>query len=295
MTISEFDVALPSATLRVRAAGADDAPVVMLVHGFPEGAFAWDDVLEQLATRGYRAVAPYLRGFGPSAHPPAVEDYRISEVAIDLGALAMTLSPGRPLAAMVAHDWGGAAGWAVAARAPHLLERLVIINSPHPGAFLRDLRTSHQQQAASEYMNALAAADAEQRFAADDYRLLWRFFEGMGATGARGWLTDEVRERYRHLWGQGLTGGLNYYRATPVRPGLPLDDISLPQALYDIAVPTLVIWGTGDTALLPGLLDGLSDWVNDLTVVTDHEATHWIVHEKPDVVTELITNFLTQS
>ena len=289
--ITESDVELPTGvTLRVLESGPADGPALLFLHGFPEGAFAWDGMLERLGAQGYRCLAPYLRGFGPSSRPEGVEAYRISEVAKDAGALAMMLSPGRPLAALVAHDWGGAAGWALGARAPQLMERLVIINSPHPATFLRDLQRDPAQLAASEYMNALAADDAEERFAEDDYRRLWRFFEGMGA--ADSWLDDTARQRYRDLWDQGLTGGLNYYRATPVRPLPGLDQITLPPAILEVSVPTLVIWGTGDTALLPGLTVGLEEYVADLRVEHVPDATHWIVHERPELVAGLITGFL---
>jgi len=293
MIAFEVDHELPTGvTLRVREHGPADGPVLVLLHGFPEGAFAWDPLAERLANAGYRCVAPYLRGFGPSSHPGAVEDYRISEVATDIATLIMQVSPGRPVEALIAHDWGGAAAWGLAAKAPQLMGGLVIVNSPHPAAFLRELRDSPEQRAASEYMDALAAPDAEQRFSEDDYRRLWRFFEGMGAAGEGGWLTDAVRGRYRALWDAGLSGGLNYYRSTPVRPALPLEGITLPPAAFTVGVPTLVIWGLGDTALLPGLLDGLEDWVPDLRVERVADATHWVVHEQPELVERLVCDFL---
>ena len=289
--ITESDIELPTGvTLRVRESGPIDGPVLIFLHGFPEGAFAWDGMLERLAVQGYRCLAPYLRGFGPSSNPEGVEAYRVSEVAKDIGALAMMVSPARPLAALVAHDWGGAAGWALGARAPQLMERLIIINSPHPATFLRDVQHDPGQRAASEYMNALAADDAEVRFAEDDYRRLWRVLEGMGPSDS--WLDAAARQRYRELWDQGLTGGLNYYRATPVRPLPGLESITLPPALLEVSVPTLVIWGMGDTALLPGLTVGLDEYVSDLKIERVPDATHWIVHEQPDLVEGLITEFL---
>jgi len=124
-----------------------------------------------------------------------------------------------PLAALVAHDWGGAVAWNLANQQPQLLERLVIINSPHPGTFLRELQHSPEQQAASAYMNFLIRPDAEALLAANDYERLWKLFSNMGATTGRyAWLTEAARDRYRNVWNHGLTGGCNYYRASPLRP-----------------------------------------------------------------------------
>ena len=294
--VTDIDLNHRGIHLNCRAAGDPAAPVVLLVHGFPEGAFVWDAMLLGLAEAGFRAVAPDLRGFGLSSVPAEVERYRISEIAADLIALTAIVSPDRPLAALVAHDWGGAAGWALGNRAPHLMERLVIINSPHPGLFLRGLKTDPAQQTASAYMNVLAAPDAEERFSADEYALLWRFFTGMGATSGgadgKGWLTEDVRSRYREHWDLGLTGGLNYYRATPVRPGMDLDAITLPPEMLTVSIPTHVIWGTLDTALLPGLIDGLDEYVSNLDLHSFDDASHWIVHEYPERVLSLLTSFL---
>ena len=144
----------------------------------------------------------------------------------DIAALIAHVSPGQPLAALVAHDWGGAVAWSVAATLPELAERLVIINSPHPGTFLRELQTSPEQQAASAYMNFLIRPDAEKLLAEDDFRRLWQFLtngKDPAASALPAWLTEEVKDRYRAVWRAGLTGGCNLYRASPLRPPRPGD------------------------------------------------------------------------
>jgi pimeloyl-ACP methyl ester carboxylesterase len=217
--IQTFSVELPHGiTLACRAAGNRGRPVLLFLHGFPEAAFVWDALLEhfsQPANGGYRCIAPNLRGFGPSSAPSEVEAYRAKHLAQDLQALIRSETEA-PLAALVAHDWGGAVAWFLANRAPELMQRLVIVNSPHPGTFLRELQTSPAQQAASAYMNFLIRPDAEVLLAEDDFRRMWGFFAMGGGTPA--WLTDELRDQYRAVWRQGLTGALNYYRASPMRP-----------------------------------------------------------------------------
>ena len=288
-------------------------PRVLLLHGFPEGAFAWDEILERLAGKAV-AVAPDLRGFGRSSSPVEVEAYRARHIVQDLAALIGSMtgtpgSPGAPLDLLVAHDWGGAAAWNLAAARPDLLARLMILNSPHPVTFLRELRHNPAQQAASAYMNFLCRPDAAALLAADDYARLWPFFEKMGAAGVEegssGWLTPAMRDRYRAHWMLGLEGGLNYYRASPLRPAAPageasageasaLDAVQIPDGLATVRVPTTVLWGERDLALLPGLLDDLERWVPQMRLVRVPEASHWIVHEQPTLVTEEILRALAR-
>ncbi len=287
-------------TLSCRAAGTPGRPLLLFVHGFPEGAFVWDTLLAHFAhpdQGGFRCVAPNLRGFEGSSAPGDVKAYRPKYLVQDLAALIR--SEGAPAACIVAHDWGGAVAWNLANQQPELARRLVIVNSPHPGTFLRDLQSNAQQQAASAYMNFLIRPDAEQLLAQDDYRRLWAFFEGMGATeGPRAWLTPAVRDRYRDVWSQGLTGGCNYYRASPLRPPTPEDPaaaaVTIPHEALMISLPTLVLWGMRDGALLPSLLEGLDAYIPDLTVRRIDDATHWIVHEQPERVIDEIGRFLAR-
>lgn len=305
--IEEFEARLPHGiTLNCRTAGPASGAVLLFLHGFPEAAFVWDEVLLHFAQPehgGYRCVAPNLRGFERSSSPADVAAYRAKYLMQDVLALIEQITAGSPtpgkLAALVAHDWGGAVAWNVAATAGQHMQRLAIINSPHPGTFLRELQHSPEQQAASAYMNALARPDAETRLAANDFQKMWGFFssEWAGPTPDT-WLTPEVKQQYRDVWGLGLTGGLNYYRASPLRPPTEADAavqaVTLPPELLRVELPTLVIWGEQDRALLPTLLDGLDTYVPRLQVERLPDASHWVIHEQPERVCALLEAFLAQ-
>ncbi len=303
--IDTFQLDLPhGVTLSCRAAGARGQPVLVFLHGFPEAAFVWDAMLAHFSrpeNGGYRCVAPNLRGFEKSSAPADVSAYRAKFLIQDLAALIATESPGAPLACLVAHDWGGAVAWGLANKMPQLIARLAIVNSPHPGTFLRELQNNPRQQAASAYMNFLIRPDAERVLAEDDYKRLFGFFT---AGNDASWLTGAVRQQYRDVWngpagsppGAGLTGGCNYYRASPLRPPRPEDPaaaaVTLPRDMLTVEVPTLVLWAMEDVALPPELIDGLDEYIGDLTLEKVAGATHWIVHERPDFVAARLAAFL---
>lgn len=289
-------------TLSCRVSGEPGRPVLMFLHGFPEAAFVWDALLTHFAQPehgGYRCVAPNLRGYEHSSTPAEVSDYRAKHLVQDVLALAAIESPEAPLAGLVAHDWGGAIAWNFANQHSTQLRRLVILNAPHPGTLLRELQNNPAQQAASAYMNFLIRPDAQALLAEDNYRRLWEFFTGMGAAdGKHAWLTEAVKAQYRAIWDQGLNAALNYYRASPMRPprlGDPAaSGLHLPHDMLMVKVPTCVIWGMQDSALLPGLIDGLGDYVPKLTLHRIKNATHWLLHEQPERVMKLVADFLAE-
>ena len=302
-------------TLSCRACGERGRPVLMFLHGFPEAAWVWDPLLVHFSkpeNGGYRCVAPNLRGYERSSAPDDVKAYRAKHLVQDIVALIGLESGLAPLAALVAHDWGGAVAWSLANQHPDRLRQLVIVNSPHPGPFLKALQNHPEQQAASAYMNFLVQPDAAVQLAANDFERLLGFLDGNDrslpslthppsdhASAAASWLTPEVKERYRQTWRHGLQGGLNYYRASPLRPATAQDPgasaVQLPPEALHIGVPTLVLWAQDDVALLPCLSEGLAQHVPDLKLVPIAKATHWVVHEKPERVIQEITSFLTPS
>ena len=295
--IEQFDLALPHGiTLACRAAGEPGRPLMLFLHGFPQGAFVWDDLLlhfSQPDHGGYRCIAPNLRGYAGSSAPADVQAYRPRHLVQDISALARALD-GPSIAALVAHDWGGAIAWNLAAQEPALLQRLVILNAPHPLIFARELAQSPAQQAASAYMNFLARPDAAQKLAEDDFRRLWALLRGMGTDQDSSWLDETMQARHRACWreGGGLAGPCAYYAATPLRPQPAEGRPALAPTLGHVEVPTLVIWGLRDQALLPGLLEGLQEHVPRLQVHRVADASHWIVHERSALVIEQITRFM---
>jgi epoxide hydrolase 4 len=299
--------ALPhNITLSVRATGERGRPVLMFLHGFPEAAFVYDELLEHFAkpeNGGYRCVAPNLRGYEKSSAPAEVSAYRPKFLIQDIAALIAieTANSGNKLECLVAHDWGGAVAWNLANQLPHLAKKLAIINSPHPGTFLRELKSNPKQQAASAYMNFLIRPDAEKILLEDDCRRLFEFFTNMGAkhdpeNGKFGWLTEPVKQQYREVWQSSLTGGCNYYRASPLRPPTATDKgaaaIDLPKSMLTIDIPTLVIWAMDDIALPPELIEGLDDYIPQLTLHKINNATHWIIHEQPQLVAGYLKAFI---
>jgi pimeloyl-ACP methyl ester carboxylesterase len=296
--IETFLRELPNGTtLSCRAAGAPGRPLMLFLHGFPEAAFIWDPLLAYFAAPehgGFRCVAPNLRGFERSSSPPEVAAYRARLLVQDIAELAASENAGGRIEVLVAHDWGGAFGWAFANRHGERVGRLAIINSPHPGTFARELRDNPAQQAASAYMSFLARPDAEALLAEDDFRRLWPFFEGMKAgPDGFGWLTEAVKDQYRAVWRAGLTGGCNLYRVTPIRPGVEVPE--LPRERLGVEQPTLVLWAMDDVALLPCLLEGLEDYVPRIDIRRVPGATHWIVHERPLFVAGEIEDFVRRT
>ena len=288
-------------TLHCRTSGPVGAPVLLFLHGFPEGAFVWDALLEHFSrpeNGGYRCVAPWLRGFGPSSAPADAKDYRPKHLVQDILALIAIESPDTPLACLVAHDWGGAVAWNTANQFPQQMQRLAIINSPHPGTFLRELQTNPAQQAASAYMNFLIRPDAESLLAANDFQRMWRFLNRPDGTPPA-WLDDATRAQYHATWSAGLTGGCNYYRASPLRPARPgdpaADAVQLPRSMLTVDVPTWVLWGLDDIALLPSLLDGLDSYIPRLTLETVADADHWVIHTHPARVIAGLTAHLLRN
>lgn len=285
--------------LHYASAGESGKPLLLFVHGFPEFWYAWEHQLAEFGQTHF-AVAPDLRGFNLSGKPADVEAYRPRHIVEDLVQLVRVL--GYTRCVIVAHDWGGAVCWNLALQYPDLVERLVIVNAPHPYLFARALAADPAQQKASAYMNWLRKPGAEQALAASDFALLEKMLTGE-ADQAPAWFGSETRARYRAAWSQpgddgshALTGGVNYYRASPMHPPAPGEaapDLSrLDPAAFVVRVPTLVIWGEQDRALPKSLVDGLGDFVPDLRLERIPEGSHWVVHEQPERINLLIRSAL---
>lgn len=266
-------VTIPGDGVRLHALVAGAGRPVVLLHGFPESAAAWTDQLHALAPHA-RIVAPDLRGYGASDRPAEVAAYALPRLVADVDAVVDWLGE-RPV--LVGHDWGGVVAWAYAAAHAERLVRLVIVNAPHPSLLAARIADTPAQAHASAYIAALTAPEFETAWHGRMGELWDRVF---GAALAAGHLTAVDRTRAVVEWSRpgALTAMLAWYRANPV------GSLAAPFA----AVPTHVLWGMADTALLPCLLDGLEATVPDLSVTRVPAASHWIVHERPDLVTAII-------
>ena len=282
--------------VRLHYVTAGKGKLIMFAHGFPEFWYEWKNQLAEFG-RDYQAVAPDMRGYNLSSKPADVDQYRIGYLVEDLRALAEHL--GHKKFVLVGHDWGGAVAWAVATFHPDYLEKLIIINAPHPGVFERELRENPAQQRASKYMLMFRRPQAEEIISADNYAVLVDAVLGEGLK--QGYFSEDDRKAYIEAWSQpgALTGGLNYYRAAGIGP--PTGEGTLWRATKNavpglssltVRVPTLVIWGEKDEALLTGNLEGLDRFVPDLTVKRIPDGSHWVIHEKPGLVNSYIREFI---
>jgi len=280
--------------VRLHYATAGKGKLIMFVHGFPEFWYEWKNQLAEFG-QDFMAVAPDMRGYNLSSKPADVDQYQVKYMVEDIRALAEKL--GHKKFILVAHDWGGAIAWAFAIAHPDYLEKLVIINAPHPGIFARELRDNPAQQKASGYMLMFRSPQAEQTLSANNYGLLVNIVLGEGLKS--GAFTEADKEAYIGAWSQpgALTGGLNYYRAARVGPPSGEGDktsgsFGMDAASLVVKVPTLVIWGEKDTALLTGNLDGLDKFVPNVTIKRIPDGTHWVIHEKPELVDSYIREFI---
>jgi len=281
--------------IRLHYVSVGEGKLIMFVHGFPEFWYAWEKQLIEFG-QDYQAVAPDMRGFNLSSKPAEIEKYHVNDLIEDLRALAEYL--GHKKCIMVAHDWGGAVAWAAAMRHPEMLEKLIIINSPHPAVFARELLNNPDQQKASQYMLMLRSVEAERVLSENNFATLMDVLDQFGSKWE---MSEDKRSKYIEAWSQpgALTGSLNYYRVSPLYPPVSKNDeeliksiLNLPKEMFEVKVPTLVIWGEQDQALLTGNLEGLEEYIEDLTVKRIPDGTHWVIHEQPELVNSLIREFI---
>jgi pimeloyl-ACP methyl ester carboxylesterase len=290
-------IGLPTGvTLKVALGGPAGAEPIVFLHGFPESHRTWRHQLANLA-RDFRIVAPDQRGFGGSDMPPEVDDYKADRIVEDLIALADALD--FTSFTLVGHDWGGAASWLAALRHPDRIDRLVIVNAPHPLVFQRSLIDDEAQRAASQYIRAFRKPGMESAIAAMGFE---RFFEKSFSPHVDLRLISSAeRAAYLADWSKpgALTAMLNWYRASNIEVPEPGEKAHKPfwtlAPFPKIKVPTLLVWGLRDKALLPVQLEGLNDLVADLRVVVEPDAGHFIPWQKPEVVTGAIRDFVAET
>ena len=280
---TERAVAVGEVTLRVSEAGA--GRLVVLVHGFPDGAYTWRRQLPALAAAGFHAVAPDLRGYGGSSRPRGVAAYAMSRIEDDL--VGLIRSYGVDRAAIVGHDFGGGIAWSFAMHHPERVARLAILNAPHAVAFARGLR-SPRQLARSWYMFAFQLPELpEWLLRRNDLRAI-RAVYMRDPVSRDAFSTADIERHIAALRPAGaFTAAVNYYRA------LFRDARALTAAIRVIRRPVLVLWGERDRYLGPELAAPDPRWVPDCRVVRIPDASHWVHLDAPDLVNAELIRFLT--
>jgi pimeloyl-ACP methyl ester carboxylesterase len=279
--------------MNVALAGREDAPPVILIHGFPESHRTWREIAPRLGDR-LRLVMPDLRGFGDTDRPQDVADYATDTLVADIFALADALGIDR--FALVGHDWGGAIAWAAALRGNPRIERLAIINSPHPLIFQKSLIEDEAQRAASQYMRAFREPHMEAAIEAMGFDTF--FDKSFSKHVDMALIPPDERAIYIGQWSRpgALTAMLNWYRGSQVVVpplGITVDvpDWTL-QAFPKIKVPVRVIWGLEDKALLPIQLEGIGEVGDEVEVFPLKGVGHFAPWEAPDRVTDALAPFL---
>jgi len=271
--------------LRLHCVEAGTGPLVVLLHGFPEFWYAWRHQIPALADAGYRVVAPDLRGYNTSDKPSRVRDYRPRVLVQDVADLIVALGAGS--AAVAGHDWGGGLAWLLAMQHPKRVERLVLLNAPHPVRFLKGLRSPRQLRR-SWYILAFQLPWLPERLvAARDFQALrWIFRHQPTRPGA---FTAQDIDRYVVAAAQpgALRAAINYYRAA-----FRANPLAQAHGLRRVDIPTLIIWGDQDRSLGRELAEPDRAWVPDVRVERIAEASHWVQADDPEQVNQLMVDFL---
>lgn len=278
MDFTHRHVNVGEVSLHIAEAGDPSKPLVVFLHGFPEFWYSWRHQLEALAKAGYWCVAPDLRGYNDSDKPEGVESYALEKLVGDVAGLIGAL--GREKAHVVGHDWGAIIAWAFAQQRPELLEKLAILNVPHPVAFQRGIRTA-KQLFKSWYMFFFQIPWLpEKAIAAFDYRALRQGFPSF---------SREDQDRYVAAMATpgARTATIAYYRSIIRR--FFRGDLPKPTR---IEAPVLVIWGDRDAFLGVELAEPPPEWVPNARVVHVPEASHWVQNDAPERVNELLLSFL---
>ena len=272
-----------SVKLHVAACGPADGHPVFLLHGFPDHWIGWRHQMQALSAGGYRVIMPDQRGYNTSDKPKGFRAYSLDKLVADIIALAEALEIRR--FHLVGHDWGGIVAWALAASKPDRVDKLVILNAPHPDAVFRYALRSPTQFLRSSYAAFFQFPWLpETVLGAGDARLLTKTLVASARPGA---FSDDDLSLYRRAWkySGALTAMLNWYRALRYRPSYS----------EPIRAPTLVLWGKKDRALEPGLADASVLTCNDATIEYFPDATHWLHREEVTAVNFLILEFFAKA
>lgn len=272
--------------IHIRTAGPEKGKLVVLLHGFPEDSYAWKNQIQALAQNGYRVVAPDQRGYYTSSKPEKIKAYQLDELAKDIMELIHFFQ--REKAFIVGHDWGGVVGWYLASLYPHCVEKLVILNVPHPAAFIKAATFYPPQWLRSAYILFFQLPCLpEKLLQKNDYNLLGK---AMAFTARPGTFSEQELNRYKRSWKKSgtVSGMLNWYRALRSQPLWKIPDPA-PH------VPVRMIWGRKDVALTLKMAKESLKRCPDGQLILLDEGTHWLYHEYPLLINQWIIRFLKET
>jgi pimeloyl-ACP methyl ester carboxylesterase len=259
--------------VKIHYASVGKGPLVVMIHGFPDYWYTWRDQMEALSD-SFQCVAIDQRGYNLSDKPKGVENYDMKFLVGDV--IAVIKSLGKDKAIIVGHDWGGAVSWQLALNAPQYVEKLVILNLPHPRGLNRELVNNPQQQKNSQYARNFQMEGAHTKLTAE---------------GISGWVKDPAaKAKYVEAFKKSdFEAMLAYYKRNYPREPYALDTTPVVKA----KMPVLMIHGLGDTALLSGALNNTWDWLEkDFTLVTVPGAGHFVQQDAPEIVSRSIRMWL---
>ena len=272
---------------------------IIFLHGFPEYWGTWHAQLDYFANH-YRVIAPDLPGYNMSDKPQEQAFFEVPNLIQFMAKFIQGVAPQEKII-LVAHDWGGAIAWPLAAFFPQLIERLVILNAAHPSTFTREMIHNPEQRQKSAYIHELIAPDGVERLSVNHHQYLKdKIFGGM----RKGTLNETQRQAYQNVWAVpgAVNGMLNYYRAMPQLapseeiisaesgPVVAATNMKIPN--IRITCPTLILWGEQDQAFAKENIDGVDEYVPDVRIKRFPDASHWLQHELPNEVNHEIAGFL---
>jgi len=268
-------------SLQAAAAGPKDGPVIVLLHGFPEFWYSWHKQLEPLAAAGFRVIVPDQRGYNLSSKPSGVAAYALTELISDVVAIADQL--GQQKIFLAGHDWGAAVAWSTALLHPQRVAKLAVLNVPHPSVMRKFLSTRPRQFLRSWYMFFFQLPWLpEALFSAHNFRIGTR---SLLRSSRPGTFSEQDLAQYRASWSQpgALTAMINWYRAL-FRTRARFADKT-------VRVPTRILWGERDAFLLTEMAHESLRYCTSAELFTFPNATHWLQHEEPNRISELLIDF----
>lgn len=278
--VEHRDILTNGVRLHCVVAGPPEGELVILLHGFPEYWRGMAGPLVALARAGFRVVAPDQRGYGRSEKPTGIDAYRVEELAADVVGIIDAM--GAVKADVIGHDWGAAVAWWVALTSGDRVNRLIIINVPHPSVFARTVRTDRRQQRKSWYIGAFQVPWIPERVAFGR-----RMVDVLRRTSTQGAFSEGYLQSLRREWARpgAATAMVNWYRAAVRRR---------PDRLADkrVHVPTMIIWGRRDLALSEAMIEPSAALCDDVRLEVLDDATHWVLHDEPVRTADLIVEFL---